>query len=174
MKKQLPKMILSALFLVLALVLPFITGQIATFGNMLCPMHLPILLCGFICGWKWGLVIGFSAPLLRALTLGAPVLFPTAVCMALELAAYGFLTGFLHRLLPDKKMFIYPALLISMLLGRLVWGAAMFTFTGGFTFGAFVAGAFTGALPGIILQIVVVPPLVMLAKRLLLKRSTDL
>lgn len=169
MKKRLPKMILSALFLVLAYVLPFITGQIASFGNMLCPMHLPILLCGFICGWKWGLVIGFSAPLLRAVTLGAPVLFPTAVCMALELAAYGFLTGFLHPIFPNKKPFIYPTLLISMLLGRLVWGAAMFAFTGGFTFGAFVAGAFTSALPGIVIQIILIPPTVMLAKRLLLK-----
>lgn len=169
MKKRLPKMILSALFLVLAYVLPFITGQIASFGNMLCPMHLPILLCGFICGWKWGLIVGFSAPLLRTLTLGAPVLFPTAVCMALELAAYGFLTGFLYQVFPNKKPFIYPTLLISMLLGRLVWGIAMFALTGGFTFGAFVTGAFTSALPGIVIQIILIPPTVMLAKRLLLK-----
>ena len=169
MKKGLPKMILSALFLVLALVLPFVTGQISTLGNMLCPMHLPVLLCGFICGWKWGLAVGFSAPLLRALTLGAPVLFPTAVCMALELAAYGFLTGFLDDLFPHKKIFVYPSLLISMLLGRLVWGAAMFALTGGFTLSAFIAGAFTGALPGIILQIIVVPPLAMLANQMFSK-----
>lgn len=70
MKKhnQLLKMILSALFLALAYVLPFLTGQIPQIGSMLCPMHIPVLLCGFICGWPWGLVVGFISPLFRSLT----------------------------------------------------------------------------------------------------------
>ena len=83
------KMVLAALFLALAYVLPFLTGQIPEIGSMLCPMHIPVLLCGFICGWQWGGVVGFVAPLFRSLTLGAPLFFPKAVCMAFELAAYG-------------------------------------------------------------------------------------
>lgn len=78
MKKhnQLLKMILSALFLALAYVLPFLTGQIPQIGSMLCPMHIPVLLCGFICGWPWGLVVGFISPLFRSLTtLGMPPAF---------------------------------------------------------------------------------------------------
>ncbi len=166
LRNNLFKLVLSAFFLALAYVLPFFTGQIAEIGAMLCPMHLPVLLCGFLCGWPWGLVVGLVAPLFRALTLGMPALFPTAVCMALELAAYGAVSGLLHRLLPPKKPYVYLSLIAAMLLGRFVWGGAMFLFLGisggAFTLAAFLAGAFTNAIPGIILQIVLVPVLVML------------
>lgn len=160
------KMVLAALFLALAYVMPFLTGQIPEIGSMLCPMHLPVLLCGFICGWPWGITVGFVAPLFRSLTLGMPPLFPVAVCMAFELAAYGAVAGLMHKMLPRKKPFIYCSLVMAMIVGRLVWGAAMFVLLGinggSFTFAAFVAGAFTNAIPGIIAQIVLVPVLVML------------
>lgn len=165
-QNKLLKMILAALFLALAYVMPFLTGQIPEIGSMLCPLHIPVLLCGFICGWPWGLAVGFIAPLFRSLTLGMPPLFPTAICMAFELAAYGGITGFLHRRLPRKKAYIYCSLIAAMIVGRLVWGAAMFVFMGisggGFTFAAFIAGAFVNAIPGIIVQIVLIPILVML------------
>ena len=161
---KLLKMILAALFLALAYVMPFLTGQIPDLGAMLCPMHLPVLLCGFICGWYWGGAVGFVAPLLRSLTHGMPPLFPVAVCMAFELAAYGAIAGLMHQILPRKKPFVYCSLLISMIVGRLVWGAAMFICIGinggNFTFAAFLAGAITNALPGIIMQIILVPIIV--------------
>lgn len=163
--KSLMKMILAAVFLALAYVMPFLTGQIPEIGARLCPLHIPVLLCGFICGWPWGLAVGFIAPLLRSVTLGMPPLFPTAVCMAFELAAYGAISGFMHKILPRKKAFIYCSLLISMIVGRIVWGVAMFAFlgiTGGnFTFSIFIAGAFTNAIPGILVQILLMPILVM-------------
>ncbi len=158
-------MILAALFLAIAYVLPFVTGQIPQIGKMLCPMHIPVLLCGFICGWPWGLAVGIIAPLLRSLTLGVPAIFPQAVCMALELAAYGAISGLLHRALPAKRGFIYVTLVIAMIAGRLVWGAARFICTGldvtEFGLKAFWSGAVATAIPGIILQIVIIPPLVM-------------
>jgi thiamine transporter ThiT len=169
MKKRhnrLLRLILAAFFLALAFVLPFLTGQIPEIGSMLSPMHIPVLLCGFICGWPWGLVIGFIAPMLRSLTLGMPPLFPTAVCMAFELAAYGAISGLMHKILPRKKPYIYCSLLTAMIVGRLVWGAAMYVFMGikggSFTFAAFLAGAFFNAVPGIILHIVLIPILVMI------------
>ena len=171
MKKNnhLLKMILSALFLALAYVMPFLTGQIPEIGSMLCPLHIPVLLCGFICGWPWGLAVGFIAPLFRSLTLGMPPFFPTAVCMAFELAAYGAVAGLMHKLLPRKKPYIYCSLLTAMIVGRLVWGTAMFICMGinggSFTFASFLAGAFTNAIPGIILQIVLIPLLVILLDR---------
>ena len=157
-------MTLAALFLALAYVMPFLTGQIPEVGAMLCPLHIPVLLCGFFCGWPWGLAVGFIAPLLRSLTLGMPPLFPTAVCMAFELAAYGVLTGLMHRILPRKKPYIFCSLLTAMIAGRLIWGAAMYIcmgLSGGtFTLAAFLAGAITNAIPGIILQLVLIPILV--------------
>ena len=163
------KTVLAALFLALAFVLPFLTGQIPQIGSMLCPMHIPVLLCGFICGWPWGLAVGFIAPLLRSITLGMPPFFPTAICMAFELAAYGAVSGLMYRLLPRKKSSIYAALLIAMVLGRLIWGAVMFVCLGAsggsFTFAAFLAGAITNAVPGIIVQIVLIPSLVMILEK---------
>lgn len=179
MKKhnQLLRMVLSAFFLALAYVLPFLTGQIPEIGSMLCPLHIPVLLCGFICGWPWGLVVGLIAPLFRSLTLGMPPLFPTAVCMAFELAAYGFVGGLMHKLLPRKKPYIYCSLITAMLVGRIVWGLAMAVCLGlggnAFTFAAFVAGAFTNALPGIILQIVLIPVLVMVLENPKISRLRD-
>ena len=159
-------MTLAALFLAIAYIMPFLTGQIPEVGAMLCPLHIPVLLCGFICGWPWGLAVGFIAPLFRSFMLGMPPMFPTAVCMAFELATYGAVTGWLHERLPRKKMSIYISLFAAMLIGRIVWGAAMYICLGisggSFTFAAFVAGAFTNAIPGIIVQIVLVPVLVMI------------
>ena len=165
-KNNLLKMVFAAAFLALAYVMPFLTGQIPEIGSMLCPMHIPVLLCGFICGWPWGLAVGLTAPLLRSLTLGMPPLFPTALCMAFELASYGAVAGLMHKLLPRKKGYIYCSLLTAMLVGRVVWGLAMFVCMGAdggaFTFAAFLTGAFTNAIPGIIAQLVLIPVLVML------------
>lgn len=171
MKKQsgTKRLVLSGLFLAMAYLLPFLTGQIPEIGSKLCPMHIPVLLCGFICGPAWGAAVGFIAPLFRSLTLGMPLLFPSAVCMAFELTVYGLTAGLFHRALPRKKPYIYISLLLSMILGRLVWGAAMFICLGGtggaFTASAFWAGAFTGAVPGIMVQIALIPLIVMLTDK---------
>lgn len=159
------KMVWAAMFLAIAYVLPFLTGQIPEIGNMLCPMHIPVLLCGFICGWPWGLAVGFAAPLLRSMMLGMPPFFPKAICMAFELATYGLIAGILYKVLPKKKISIYATLLGAMVVGRIVWGTAMFICMGlsGGAFGwkAFLAGAVTNAVPGIIIQIVLIPILIM-------------
>ena len=85
--------VFAAAFLALALMLPFLTGQIPQIGSMLSPMHIPVLLCGFVCGWPWGLAVGVVAPPLRSVLFGMPPMYPTALCMAFELAAYGAVAG---------------------------------------------------------------------------------
>ena len=107
MKVNLKKLVLAGVFLALCLLLPFVTGQIPQIGAALSPMHIPVLLCGFVCGWPYGLVVGFVAPLLRFMLFGMPPIFPTGIAMAFELAAYGALTGILYRLLPKKTPYIY-------------------------------------------------------------------
>ena len=164
-KKSVIKMVLAALFLALALVLPFLTGQIPEVGSMLCPMHIPVLLCGFFCGWPWGIAVGLIAPVLRSVTFGMPPMFPVAICMSFELATYGAIAGLLYKKLPRNKISIYTALLTAMVLGRLVWGAARFVCAGldasAFGLSAFWSGAVATAVPGIIVQIILVPVLVM-------------
>ena len=107
----------SAICLALCIVLPFLTGQIPQIGQALSPMHIPVLLCGFACGPVWGAAVGLVAPVLRAAMFGMPPMFPVAVAMAFELAAYGAATGLLYRLLPKKYTYIYVALAAAMLAG---------------------------------------------------------
>ena len=163
------KLVLAALFLALALVLPFLTGQMPEVGSMLCPMHIPALLCGFFCGWPWGLAVGLIAPVLRSLMFGMPPMFPAAICMSFELATYGAISGLLYSKLPRKKTSIYISLLAAMVAGRLVWGVARFLCAGldvtAFGLSAFWAGAITTAIPGIIVQIVLIPILVMVLEK---------
>ena len=116
---QIRKLTYSALYLAIALVLPFLTGQIPEIGSMLCPMHIPALLCGFVCGWPWGLAVGFVSPLLRSLLFGMPTAY-TAVAMAFELAAYGAVSGILYRIFPRRNWSVYVTLIAAMIVGRLV------------------------------------------------------
>ncbi|MCR5565932.1 MAG: ECF transporter S component [Clostridiales bacterium] len=161
---QVRRMVYAALCLALALVLPFLTGQIPQIGSALCPMHIPVLLCGFLCGWPWGLAVGFIAPLLRSVVFGMPPMVPGAIAMAFELATYGAVAGFLYRKLPKKLPWIYVSLLIAMIAGRAVWGVARLILAGiqgnGFTFAMFISGAITTAIPGIIVQLILIPAIV--------------
>ena len=168
MKTSTRKLTLSALFLALGLVLPLITGQIPQIGKMLLPMHIPVLLAGFLCGPWWAMAVGFAAPMLRHVWMGMPPLI-TAIAMSFELAGYGLFSGLLYRLLPKKTVNIYVSLIGAMILGRIIWGIAMVVISGvtgsAFTWSAFMAGALLNAIPGIILHIVLIPILVMALKR---------
>lgn len=167
--KTIKNLAFSSLLLALCMVLPIITGNIQQIGNALAPMHIPVLICGFVCGWQYGLAVGFIAPIMRSMIFGMPVMYPMAAAMAFELAAYGLLSGMLYKLFPKKNAYIYPALILSMLGGRIVWGIARYIMAGlsGSEFGIsmFVAGAFTNAIPGIICHIIIIPLVVMALKK---------
>ena len=168
-QKQTLRLTFSSVCLALCMVLPLLTGQIPEIGKRLSPMHIPVFLCGFLCGWPWGLAVGLISPLLRSALFGMPAIFPGACAMAFELAAYGFFSGLLYSKLPKTNKNIYVILLISMIAGRMVWGAARYILAGlsgsDFPFSAFLAGAVTNAIPGIILHIVLIPIIVMALKR---------
>lgn len=164
MNGHIKKLVYAALCLALALVLPFLTGQIQGIGQALSPMHIPALLCGFLCGWQYGLAVGLIAPILRSLLFSMPPM-STALVMAFELAAYGCIAALLYRALPKKIGYIYVSLLGAMLGGRIVWGIGRVILAGvnpkiPFGFQAFITGAFVEALPGIILHIVLIPVIV--------------
>ena len=163
--KPIQKMVLSSFFLALAFVLPFLTAGDPTLGNIYLPMHIPILLCGYFCGWKYGLMTGLIAPIFRSLLIGMPPMFPIAVSMSFELGAFGFLTGFLHQLLPHNKIkFLYVSLIGAMIGGRFVAGVAntiLYSVSDRpYGFEAFVTASFVVALPGIIIQLAMIPILV--------------
>lgn len=168
-KHRLHKLVLSALFLSIGMVLPFLTMQIKEIGDSLLPMHLPVMLCGILCGYGYGAVIGLILPLLRSVCFGMPPIYPNAVWMALELMTYGLVIGFLYKKFPKKLPFLYVSLIASQLIGRIIWGISKIILLGvngkAFTLTMFISSGFIDALPGIILQLLLIPTIIMIIKK---------
>jgi len=168
-KSSTKKLVNAALMLALGMVLPFLTGQIPSVGSRLLPMHIPALLTGYISGPMYGLLVGFVMPLFRSMIFGMPPMFPTAVAMAFELATYGFIAGLLYRRMNKNTGNIYLSLIIAMIIGRFVWGLVSYVLYGlgesAFTWQIFTAGAFVNALPGILIQLILIPVLVLALKK---------
>lgn len=169
-KQRIYDLILAALCMALGIVLPFFTGQIPQIGGMLLPMHLPVLLCGLLCGWQYGGLVGFVLPLLRYAMFGMPPIFPTGIAMAFELAAYGIIAGYLYNHSRWQCVIsLYRSLIAAMIGGRIVWGVVRVLLTGvsgePFTWQLFLSGAFLTAILGIILQLVFIPVLMVALDR---------
>ena len=171
MKKfEIQRLVLSSLLLAIGMVLPLLTGQIKEIGDSLLPMHLPVMLCGLICGWKYGFIVGLLMPFLRSVIFGMPPLYPNAIWMALELATYGLVIGLMYKIFKSKKItYIYLSLVISMISGRIVWGISKSILLGindkPFPFSAFLIGGFADAVLGIIIQLILIPLIIELIKR---------
>lgn len=159
MNKNTRKLVFAAACLAFSLILPFLTGGSRELGILLSLMHLPVLLCGLIAGWQYGLAVGFIAPVLRSFLLGMPPMPFVAIPMAFELAAYGFITGILYKHLPKSKLRIFTSLIVAMIGGRFVNLAASFLF-GTPAILSSLYSLFVGTLPGIIIQLILVPAIV--------------
>ena len=167
--KHVKKVVLSGVLLALGMVLPLLTAQIKEIGDTLLPMHLPVLLCGLACGWRFGLPIGLVLPFLRSLVFGMPPIYPNAVWMACELATYGAVSGALYGVIRVRGR-VYFALVGAQFAGRMAWGVAKALLLGvkgtSFPVSAFLMGGFVDAFPGILLQILLIPPLLALLRKL--------
>lgn len=164
-RAQLQKLALSAMFLSIGLILPFFTGQIPQIGSMLLPLHIPVLVCGMCSGSYYGGIIGFILPILRYFLFGMPVIFPTGLAMAFELASYGIIAGKLYYESKWKCWSnLYFSLIMAMIGGRIIWGIVFAALCGvsgqEFTRAIFITSAVIQAIPGIVLQLVLVPILV--------------
>ena len=159
---QINKICLAAIFLALGWLLPFLTGQIPEIGSMLLPMHIPVFLAGFILGPCYGALIGFITPLTRSLIFGMPPIYPTGIAMSFELATYGIVSGWLFNKGKWQCVIaLYKSMIMAMIAGRIVWAVIEMVLLGigegGFTFTMFLSGAIIQALPGIILQLILIP-----------------
>lgn len=162
----------TALCMALGLVLPLFF-HIFGAGSTFLPMHIPVLLCGFVFGWPYGAICGFMVPILSSVLTGMPPIFPTAPAMMLELSAYGALTGLFYQ---KMHWNVYVSLICSMIGGRIVSGAANAVLLGiaskPYGFAAFISASFLKAVPGILIQIVLIPVLVLaLEKAKLIQRQ---
>ena len=130
MHRNIRDLVTAAVCLALCLLLPFLTGEIPQWGNMLSPMHIPVLLCGLLCGWPYALAVGLIAPPLRYALFGMPPIMPTGLAMMVELACTALPLHFCAARCRKKPAFLYVALVLSMLLGRVAWGAARLVLAG--------------------------------------------
>jgi len=162
------KMVTAALFVALGIVLPMTLHSIPNAGRIFLPMHIPILLCGIICGLPYGLVCGIVTPLLSSVLTGMPpaALLPSMIC---ELAAYGAVSSSIMRssLVKNTYAKVYAALIVSMLFGRIFYGVlnAVIFSAGSYSMQIWLTAAFITALPGVIIQIVIIPTIVFVLQR---------
>ncbi len=168
--KKTQKVVYAAMFFAIGMVLPLITAQIKEIGDSLLPLHLTVMLCSIICGWKYGLIVGFILPLLRSVIFSMPSIYPNAVWIATELATYGFFMGFLYNKFFKKQIWwLYCSMLITMIAGRIVWGVTKAFLLGlrgeMFTFSGFIIGGFIDALPGIVIQLILIPTIIAIMNR---------
>lgn len=156
--------VLASLCAALCVVLPIAFHAIPNAGSIFLPMHIPVLLCGMICGWPYGLLCGLMGPALSSMLTGMP---PAAMlpAMMLECAVYGAVTGLMLKLLRTGRLTLdlYISLITAMLAGRVISGIAKaLIFSPGITMGAWITASFITALPGIIVQLIAIPLLVSL------------
>lgn len=164
------KIVLTSLFVAIGLVLPFFTGQLKQLGNAFLPMHLPVFLCGLIIGPVQGMFVGLILPILRHFLFGMPPIYPTAISMAFELMTYGFVSGFLYKNSKWKCIIaLYESIIVAMVLGRIVWGMVQYFLLGltgqQFTFQMFLASAVLNSIPGMVIQLVFIPALMVLLNK---------
>ena len=162
-------MSLSAMFIALGIVLPFVTMNIPEIGNMLLPMHIPVLLSGFILGPVYGMIVGFVTPLLRSVMFGAPIFYPKAIVMSFELLTYGLISGLFYHIIFNRRsklINIYISLILAMIFGRVTYGIVQSIIglvnMNEFTFKVFVTEAIINAIPGIIIQLIIIPIIIKL------------
>ena len=168
-------LVIAAMCIALGLVLPFLTGQIHAIGNMLCPMHIPVLIAGFLLGPKYSGAVGFLTPLLRSAIFGMPIMYPGAISMAFELATAAIIAGLMHQVLRiafygkiqgKKKHYavLYVSLICAMLASRVMYGIVRFAMLGiagtDFNLAMWFTIVFAKEWPGIVLQLIIIPPLV--------------
>lgn len=165
---KIKKLVYAALCIALGIVLPIAFHSIPNAGSIFLPMHIPVLLCGLICGWEYGLICGALTPILSSLMTGMP---PMAYVpsMTIELSVYGFVAGLMINVIKTKNinLNIYISLILAMIAGRLAGGIvnALIFKAGSYSMQIWIASSFITSFPGIIIQLILIPILVIALKK---------
>ena len=163
------KATVTALCIALCAVLPLAFHALGL-GNAFSPMHIPVLLCGLVCGPAYGAFCGLAGPVISCLTTSMPSAAQLVYFLP-ELAAYGLLSGLFYRLIHTGRglLDLYLALIPAMALGRVIGGAAQALFylasARQWSIGLWAGAYFVGSLPGIVLHLIAVPALAAVLER---------
>lgn len=157
------KSIITAVCIALCYVIPLMFHVIQNAGSIFCPMHIPVFICGLICGWQYGLLCGIAGPALSSALSGMP---PVAILpsMMVELAAYGTAAGLMMKLVRTKSTYadLYISLIVAIVCGRVLAGLAkaLIFARGSYSMSAWIAGSVVTSWPGTVIQLVFIPTIV--------------
>lgn len=157
------KSIITAVCIALCYVIPLMFHGIQNAGSIFCPMHIPVFICGLICGWQYGLLCGIAGPALSSALSGMP---PAAILpsMMVELAAYGTAAGLMMKLVRTKSTYadLYISLVVAIVCGRVLAGLAkaLIFARGSYSMSAWIAGSVVTSWPGTVIQLVFIPTIV--------------
>ncbi len=170
LSNSIKRLTLTAMFLAIGMILPFFFGQIPQIGSMLLPMHIPVFLCAFICGWQYGVPMAIVLPLIRSFLFSRPNLYPEAIAIAFEMAIYALVAGLLYNSSSWRCLrSLYRSLIISMVAGRVVRAIAQLSLLGikgaPFSFSGFFSAVIIAGIPGIILQLMIIPAVMVMCKK---------
>ena len=162
------KLVFAGLLVAMGILLPIMFHTIPNAGSVFLPMHIPVLLAGFITGPIFGLLCGILTPLISSIATGMPpaAILPSMIC---ELAVYGFATGFFYNKMKfdNETLKIYLSLIFSMLLGRVTYGIlnALIFKAGAYSLNIWLTAAFAKAIPGILIQLIIIPVILLAVKK---------
>ncbi len=171
LQKPFVRLISSAIFLALGMLLPLITGQLPQINRVLLPMHIPVFLCGILCGWQYGLCIGAILPILKSAVFGLPVMFPSAIAMVFEMGLYGLVCGLIYRTPKELHLpRLYLSLSVAMILGRAARFLAELALLGlsdsSFKLASYLSVTLLPSIPGALLHLIIIPPIIALLHRI--------
>lgn len=152
------EIVFAGLFIAMGLILPIIFHTFTMGGPAFLPMHIPVLIAGLLLSPKTALFVGIITPILSSVLTGMPPVYPMLPIMIFELATYGFVAALCSR---KFYLGLYPSMFIAMIAGRIMAGLVVAVLAFGFGFPTnpipYVYGAIMTGIPGIIIQILVVP-----------------
>ncbi len=166
-ENTLRSVVLGGMLTALGVLLPIVFHAMGL-GKVFLPMHIPVFLAGFVCGPAIAMLVGIVTPLISSVFTGMPPFMPPiAQAMVLELAVYGLVTGYLFR---KARLGVYVSMIIAIISGRIVYGvlAHLLMPLLGFPnvpIWAPLTVSLLESLPGVVLQLVVVPGLLALVKQ---------
>ena len=174
MKTNLEKLVLTGILIAAGVALPIAFHAIPNAGSIFLPMHIPIFICGLLCGFPYGFICGILTPLLSSLLTGMPpaAYLPAMLC---ELATYGLVSSILIKVIktPNRYVNLYACLIGAMLCGRIVYGIlnSLIFRVGSYSLQLWVTSAFITSLPGIFIQLVFIPAIVMALEKAKLTKN---
>lgn len=167
--KKTQELTIAAMSLALGIILPQAFHMVPNAGSIFLPMHIPILICGFLVSPLYAFLVGLLCPIISHFVFQMP---PTIMLgqMMVELSIYGLSTSLLSKVIHIKSDYLrtYIILILSMLIGRICYGLMNYLFfkAGSYSLEIWLSAAFISSLPGILIQLILIPMLVVNAKKI--------